>query len=518
MSESTSHDPSATLGHRGKSPGITWTLTFVGVAALYLFTVAPGILWGDSGEAQLRVFTCQLHDFREIARSHVTYYAIACGLTKLFAADPIYTANMVSALAGAATVANLTVLCAGFVRSWVALASGALLLAFSHTHWQMSAGAEVVSFSTMFMTLELLFVVLFIRRRSFIYILLAGLAGGIGWSTHNFALLMWPAYFVILLSKPECVKSLSFRRVLLIALFWLVGVLPLICSMFGQVENVDNNTGTMTSLFVGIYGRNVFNASISAGMLFQVLAYICMNFPTPLLFLLPLGVWRIAKTQDRAISVFLIVGAATYFGFAARYNVPDQYTFLMHSYIYFALFIAVGVDWILERFGRSWFKALTILLASLAPLFYAILPELAEQHLVGRISLPLRVLPYRPPFEWFLQPWRCGNDGAERYAQEVLESLPQNAVLIVDSTTSRPINLVQGTQQFRLDVRMPTDHLARPWASEFVLQESEIDELVAQSLLFCTLEKTWYWMEWNMAERFEVVPFGLVYQVVGRRD
>ncbi|MEZ6083387.1 MAG: hypothetical protein R3E58_05415 [Phycisphaerae bacterium] len=74
-------------------------MAFLAAAVLYCATAAPGVLWGDFGEAQLRVLTGQLQDLRELARSHVTYFAVTCGITRLLGTNPVETANLVSALA-----------------------------------------------------------------------------------------------------------------------------------------------------------------------------------------------------------------------------------------------------------------------------------------------------------------------------------------------------------------------------------------------------------------------------------
>ncbi len=494
--------------------GKIWLTSFFASALLYVSLVAPGILWGDSGQMQLRILTGQLQDLRELARSHVTYIAMAFGLSKLMGGYPVQIANYLSAVAGALTIANFAVLCGLLLKTRTAVICGTCLLLFSHTLWQMASGAEVITFSTMMMSAELVCFVVFARGGSAWWLGAAALANGLGWSTHNFALLMWPAYVITFLACPLLRSRLSLPRVLVPLCGWLIGVVPLAVSLLMNKIKDDGDIDHLQSLFVGIYADNVFNLGVSFGMVSRVLAYACLNFPTPLLLLLPMGIRVAWKTLEKPVSVYLLVAAITYFAFAARYNVPDQYTFLTHSYPFAALFIALAVDRVLLNRRGSWLPATFIALSCVAPLFYAVLPPIAEQHLSKYVKMPFRELPYRPAYKWFLQPWRAGYTGAEKYATQVLESLPQNAILLDDSTTGRPLDLVQATRNLRPDIKIPGDLFFRPWTTPYVITKDDIARFAKERRLFSTNKKPQHWKSWNLDRNYQFVSFGLAYQVL----
>ncbi len=491
-----------------------WFGAFLVASVLYWATAAPGVLWGDFGEAQLRVLTCQLQDLRELARSHVTYFATACGISRLFGSNPIQTANFVSALAGAVTIANFAALLSLLVRGRIAIIGGTCLLMFSHTLWQMSAGAEVITFSTMFLSLELLCIVRYMSHGSFFCLACAALVNGLGWSTHNFALLTWPAYVALTIANRHWISGLNWKRAITIGAMWLVGVTPLVLSVISRSEQFEGLSEAARSVLVGVYGDKVFNLRISTSMAFRLIAYHCLNFPTPLLILLPVGIWQFAKSNPRPIAWFMIVAACAFFGFAARYNVPDQYTFLTHSHIFIALFLAVGLDQILGRMRSIWIKSLAILLSCLAPIAYASVPLLGEEHLAKWVSFPKRILPYRDPYRWFLQPWRCGYNGAARYARESLDSLPKDAVLLIDSTAGRPIDVVQGSEGLRLDVAIPMQRFDRPWQRSIKLDKAETDRLVDEGLLFSTgTRNPKNFGKWLAGDQYELEPFGHLFKI-----
>jgi isoprenylcysteine carboxyl methyltransferase (ICMT) family protein YpbQ len=93
-----------------------WVL--LAAAVLYVITVAPGPLWQDSGLIQIRVLLRDLHGHFGLALSHPLYYCIAIAFQGLPLAESAYKTNLVSAVFGAVTVANLFLLlrvlgCAG---------------------------------------------------------------------------------------------------------------------------------------------------------------------------------------------------------------------------------------------------------------------------------------------------------------------------------------------------------------------------------------------------------------------
>ncbi|UCG16188.1 MAG: DUF2723 domain-containing protein [Phycisphaerales bacterium] len=490
-----------------------WLLAASCATVVYLATMAPGVLWGDSGDAQIRVLAGELGDPRDLARSHVTYYGAAIALHKLFRLEAALAANLVSVLAGVITVANFAWLVSMFVRRRLALVSGVALLLLSHTLWQLSTGAEVMTSSTLCLSFELAVLVRFARTGRLRWLVLAGLANGIGWSTHNLALLTWPAYVIVGWLRWSRVPVPRLRSIAAVIAAWLAGCAPLAVLFIIELRALDSFTVTLQSLLVGAYSRDVFNTAFGLGMLARDLAYILLNFPTPLILLAPWGWWRLRKVGPGGVWWFLTLAALVIAAFAARYGVPDQYTFFVHAYLFLVLFAAIGVDQWLIRHPSKTMAVAVALLSFTAPVVYVAAPPLARWYGESRLPLPARRIPYRDPCAWFLRPWRTGYDGAERYAREVFAALPADAVLCADSTMRRPLDYLQIRDGIRPDVRLPGAPARRAGQTPLRISPENTDEYVEQGLLFCTGNVEQYAPSWLLDGGYHFEPSNLVYHV-----
>ena len=97
-----------------------YLLGLAAVLVLYGITVAPGPLWQDSGMAQVRVLRHDLYGSLGLALSHPLYYVLAIAFQVLPFAESAFKTNLVSAVFGAVTVANVLLI--------VRLLTGVLML------------------------------------------------------------------------------------------------------------------------------------------------------------------------------------------------------------------------------------------------------------------------------------------------------------------------------------------------------------------------------------------------------
>ena len=83
-------------------------LLAVGLAlALYLLTMAPGLVWQDSGMSQVRVLEHDLVGRLGLALSHPLFYTIVIAFQGLPFASSAFKTNLVSVVFGTLTVANV---------------------------------------------------------------------------------------------------------------------------------------------------------------------------------------------------------------------------------------------------------------------------------------------------------------------------------------------------------------------------------------------------------------------------
>ncbi len=493
------------------SPGRVWRWGVASAAVLYLGTMAPGVLWGDSGDAQIRVLVGALTDSRDLARAHAPYYAVAVTLHRLTGADAAWVANLVTALAGALTVANFAWLLTHFVRARVSVIAGTALLALSHTLWQLSTGAEVVTFSTMCLSFELAAVVRYLAARKPCWLVLAALANGIGWSTHNLAMLTWPAYVALMVMQWR--RRPPARVLAAAGTAWLIGVLPLIVLIAMEYSQSGSVSDTVRSLLVGRYSRQVFNVELGLGTAARAMAYVAMNFPTPLVLLAPWGWLRLRRLALRETWWFLTVAGGMYGLFALRYRVPDQYTFFVHAYLFLVLFAAAGVEGLLDRWPSRRIVTAVLILSALGPAAYAVAPPIARAIPATRAFLPAREIPHRESYSWFLRPWRTGYRGAERYAREVFAALPTDAVLLTDEMMRPPLIYLQRRDRIRPDVTIPEPRYVSHGQWPVTLSEAAGASLMEVGRLFCGSAMRTSLPGWLADGPYALEPLGPVYRV-----
>ena len=162
---------------------------------LYVSTLAPDLLWGDSGELQVVPMAGGL--------AHATGYPIYLGIAKLFLHLPLgippYRVNLQSAVMGALTGAEvyLVAVALGVRRAFAPFAG--LMLILIPLFWWQAVIAEVYTTSSAFLAGFLLFALLWGRFQNPKYLFVGGLIGGLCLGLHFTLLLSTPFIVVYLL-------------------------------------------------------------------------------------------------------------------------------------------------------------------------------------------------------------------------------------------------------------------------------------------------------------------------------
>ena len=457
-------------------------------AAIYGVSCAPGLLWQDSGLIQYRVLHHDIHGFFGLALAHPLYYWVAFAAKAVPIGDVLFRINLISALAGAMTVANVFLL----VRLWLGQTGPAVLaavsLGLSHTFWRHACIAETYTLWAMFFTCELVLFFLYVKteKMSFAYAL-AGI-NGLTVSVHMLGCLSAVCYLAygLVLARKQRIKPL---KLALIAMIWLVGTLPYSSLILqGMIESQDI-TGTLVSAAFGDrWQDDVLNASVSWRVARENILYIVLNYPTINIALVFIGFFGQFRKQTRQVMLG-VLGALVFVFllFAWRYTVPDRYAFFIPVYCVMALFMGKGLH-DLSKHGNIKLVCLALAFSLCPVLVYALIPGVLR---VQGYSLGTRRnITYRDDLTYFLQPWKTGYQGADRFAQEVFERLNEHAVLYADHTTVAPLVLYQDSHGIRPDVHVVSPVIHTPGAPEF--SEVSLDQLLTTRPVYVVSDQPGY--------------------------
>lgn len=505
-----------------------WCCAFLVSLVLYAATSAPGVLWGDSGEIQVYVLLDDWLVGGQICRSHVPYFAVTRLAAHLLPLQPARVANLTAALFGAITVANAAWLMSRWCRARAAVIAGSLLLMLAHTLWQMSTSAEVLTLLTALMTAEWMAMLRWVETRRRRWAMGVALVNGLGAATHNMAMLSWPAYAVlgVWLARqhrkgvdPRDGSSQDLKAsgkpvfALMIAAAWIAGALPLLILMGSVWLESGSFAATIRSWLFATYAPRVFNVNDLPVLALKSLGYVILNFPTPLVLLAIPG-WRALRGRlPTAAWVFLTVHAAALLIFVGRYNVADQYTFFVPVIVLVAMAAAVGVDArLLERSRGA--MPIVLLLSLISPFVYAGLPALLKRTWPDCPLLPAADVATRDRFTWFLQPWRAGLDDPERFAREVLRTLPPDVLLVTDTNTLGPINYLQLREGLRRDVRLDLRLARQPWLPPIDQQAQLRDAYLSSGRVYATSDQPRRLPGWLKDRPVRFEPHGPVFRVM----
>lgn len=493
----------------------TWRAYWVVlIAALAFFTIsmAPGVLWQDSGLAQVRVLKRDITGDIGLALSHPLYYALAIAFQILPFAESAFKTNLVSVLFGAVTVANVFLLLLLVTRQRGGAVIGAISLAVAHTFWQHCALAEVYTISTALLSAELLCIYQHAATGKPRWLVLLFLLNGLGVSNHMLAVLSLACYAVLI---PWFLwhGKLRVGMLPLLALAWIAGAGLYLALIIAQLVGGEALGSTVHSaLFGTAFAGHVLNVVPGRRQLINSILYLGLNFPTPAVLLVIPGLAALYRLRLATLRAMLFALLALHLVWAVRYDVLDQYTFFIPSLVLLAVVIGFGAARFLENRKPPW-RVVLIVAAVLPAVVYVPLPRLARA--AGFHLGVSRTVPYRDEYDYFLHPWKAGYRGPERFARELRETLPEDTILIADGTTVRPIHYLQQLRRWRDDVKVfpPLDDSAE--AKERFTEPRLAEELAAGRVYIVTPLRG-YCPPW-LLERYEFVRDGLVYRVVGRK-
>lgn len=427
-----------------------WILTFVAAAVLYILTLAPDVVWQDQGDYQYQVALCNLSRPGDLVRVHPLYILTVHFLGRSGLFSYAYAANLVNAIATCISIANVYLIAAFLTRRiWPAFLAAATY-AMAHSVWFLGTQAQTYGMAMAAMSGAVILLLEYIQSGGRWRLFLMGLLFGVGMSVH---LMSQVAFAVIIFwLVGRCMRRKESLAVLAgVITFWILGAAALWAAAAIEYRHNGSIIATIQSGLVGRWGEAVFNLGRLPVLIKKSILFFVLNFPTPLVFLAVGGIVLSFKGLGKTAGWLLLVMTICYLLFAVRYDVPNQNNFFLPMYMFVSVYIGLGFAFIFTRRIIMWAVVTVILLAAIPPTYVAI-AQYARTH--NSELGTRRHIPYRDTYTYYIVPWQQCQTGPRRFASEMMEKLPSNAIVMADSTTIPPLLYVYEIECARPDIKI----------------------------------------------------------------
>jgi hypothetical protein len=328
--------------------------------AIYVRTLAPGLLPGDSGEFQVLAYL--------LGHAHTTGYWVYLLLAKFATLLPIgsiaYRVNLFSALMGALSV-GIIYLCAKLVtRNRLVSGIGALAFAVAPTVWSQAIIAEVYTAASATVALVLLFTLLHGYTQKSVFLFLVAALGGLSLGIHGSISLFAPGIVIFILIqrldwrkllKPILLGLLVGLAVLLLAFFIVdhssspysiieTSYLPSITAWDRAPADIDTPLERFVFLLSATQWRgNMFNFGEFPKLIGTFIERLWADYQLVLIAAILLGLFNVGKFKH-GLGWLFGIGLLVYLLYTLNYRIGDIYVFYVPLYVYLSTLVAVGIS------------------------------------------------------------------------------------------------------------------------------------------------------------------------------
>jgi hypothetical protein len=465
------------LHELGRTDAVLAAVCFAAAIAVYIRTLAPGLLLGDSGEFQTLAYT--------MGTTHATGYPVYILLAKLFTVleqigSIAYRVNLFSAITAALT-ASLVYLLGRVLAGWrlPALAAAAAL-AVDKLFWWHAVIAERMTFAAALVAAVLLLLLHWRQTGKWQNLFLAGLLGGLSLGVHNTVGLVAPAVLIYLLISTRrrqdwigAASGAAAGLVLALTAFLVVEAIDPPSGYYYAVLRPSLSLWGLTSsdiaspiqrveflLSAAQFRQFMFTQPLGA---LRVNASSYWNFfrdgmpgkPVLLGILAGLGIVTLIFRRWRE-GLLLVLAWLGMMAFILNYAISDLFSFYVPTYVPLLPAVAAGIGLPLDGLARalrslrqeSW-KAPAIDALGLILLLFLSIPSayIAEAVRAGRIEF-LNTMYGNFPFNEYPYPV---NEPERVYqqAKTLVDKLEDNAIVFTDWETLYPLYYVAHVEEGR---------------------------------------------------------------------
>jgi hypothetical protein len=467
----------------GRSDPTRWDALLAAVVgllslALYVRTLVPGLLPGDSGEFQTLAIL--------LGHTHPTGYPVYLALARLLSllpiGDTVWRVNLFSAVMAALTVAGVYAAGRLLTARRAVAAASALALAVSPTFWSQAIIAEVYTPGAAFLIWILVALLWWDATDRTYALFVAGLLGGLSVGVHMSVALLLPAVLVFVaatlvarraaVSIPKSLASALGGAVAGLAVMFLIfllidwnnptasyfqSVVEPSCSAWGlSAEQMD---GPFDRLLFGWSARQFrsFMFADPAAVMPDLADRYWGNLPSelawPLIVLASIGALGLLVRRPRAAAL-LLVALTTQWLCTFNYDIWDLYVFFIPSYVLLAVLAAAGlavavdiVGRLTSRWGdgRPWADMVLAVLV-LAVAVWPILQPRLDTVRRGNVAFT------SDDFDEYPVPAHSSSEDAQTLLRLSLADAPENAIIFLDWDMLYPSYYVAHIELGRTDL------------------------------------------------------------------
>lgn len=411
---------------------------------LYASTLAPGLTWAHYGADGGDFLAAALTHGVPHPSGYPTYQLLLRGFIALLPVEPARAGNWLSAVCAAAAVALLADLATRMLATWssgpalrvgLVAAAAALAWAASPALWSQAVITEVYTLNALFVV-GLLWLLWRWRaaaaggRGGRRWLAGAGLLFGLGLGNHLSLALLLPAAAVWIWSGRRSAGPALGGSLLAAAAATALGLgvyayLPAMAAANPPVNWEDPRTAPQFWQLVSgqIYQRLLFGvrAAYLPGRLAAWMSEALRQFGGPWGALLAMaGLWRVDR-RDHAWWRATGLVALCYSIYAITYDTTDSFVYLIPAWGVAALWLAAGLDWLLEAVEAAWRQRL----AAQAPVFAR------ERALAAALLVVLCAVPAIAVFRFWPENDLSHDQEARTFVARALAEAAPDAVILV---------------------------------------------------------------------------------------
>jgi hypothetical protein len=428
-------------------------VVFLVAMVVYVSTLAPSVMWGDSASLAIQVASPRL--FFGTAGDHPLFVLLG-RLVLPLPGELAWKLNLLSAVFGALALAFVFAATVRLGGSRVGGAGAALALGLSHTFWHYSVMTGVRTLNALFLAALVWLLAQWRAAGARGPLLpLAALAFVAGLANHLVLLLALPGFaFFVLATRPGLVRG---KRA------WIAAA-AVLAAAFVAVLVSEEVRGALRLVWYGpppvyhyvLHWPAPLELVRELGFYF---AYLVYQFPGPALVLSAIGVvglWRTDRTAALWLLLLIAVNGGVFVKTVEWVSLGStKVTFYLADYLVFAIFAGLGLSTAARRLSRPALAGLLVSLAAAPTATYAAAPAVTRS--LGLDPVQARDLPFRDEARFFLTPSKRGDFGPRRYGEAVLAAAAPGSVIVADFTPREVLRYLRVVEGRRRDLVLAAD-------------------------------------------------------------